>query len=208
MDSRHLLQMFSKTFKNLITSPHCQRQSPSNVIPRIIPKLAPTRQRRHFNSTSPLLQNNDSLNTTLSNILRESVPQTTQTPPKRSLPRQALRPLQRLPDLDLTISTGDGFNNMRDVIPPLPAGHNRPPELGPNVGRSVAFKAGDVTQGMNRLRRVLVENNVRTDARIQRFHERAGMKRKRLKRDRFRKRFKEGFKKMVGIVLDMKRQGL
>ena len=59
-----------------------------------------------------------------------------------------------------------------------------------------------------RLQRLVAENKVKSDAHRQKFHERKGLKKKRLRSERFRKRFKEGFKKMVGVVLDMRRQGL
>ena len=41
----------------------------------------------------------------------------------------------------------------------------------------------------------------------QRFHEREGLKRKRLRNERWRRRFKEGFQRAVGRVVGMKRQG-
>ena len=53
----------------------------------------------------------------------------------------------------------------------------------------------------------LNENRVRQTAREQRFHERKGIKRKRLRSERWRKRFKEGFKGMVAKVRRMRAQG-
>lgn len=41
----------------------------------------------------------------------------------------------------------------------------------------------------------------------QRFHERKGMKRKRLRMDRWRNRFKDGFKATASRVLELKKQG-
>lgn len=58
------------------------------------------------------------------------------------------------------------------------------------------------------LRRVCAENSISRDAVAQRFYERPGIKKKRLRRERFRRRFKESFKRMVNTVLEMKRQGI
>ena len=51
------------------------------------------------------------------------------------------------------------------------------------------------------------QNSVRKDFQRQRFHERDGLKRKRLRGERWRRRFKEDFKGTVGMVLRLKRQG-
>lgn len=79
--------------------------------------------------------------------------------------------------------------------------------MGPSAGRSVLVQ-GDVTVAFTRLKGLVTANRVRSDMNKQRFHERPGMKRKRLKRERHRRRFKEGFKRMVGVVLDMKNRGM
>ena len=70
------------------------------------------------------------------------------------------------------------------------------PERGVDVGR--AFKNLDITCALNR---------VRLDQSRQRFHERAGMKRKRLKSERWRKMFKESFRATVMRVKEMRRKG-
>ena len=57
------------------------------------------------------------------------------------------------------------------------------------------------------LKQKLVYEKVRPTARAQRFHERLGMRRKRLKSERWRKRFLEGFRHMVVKVKKMKAQG-
>lgn len=51
------------------------------------------------------------------------------------------------------------------------------------------------------------ENNVRGDQIRGRFHERNGMKRKRLRRERWRRRFGEGFRATVKLVAEMRRKG-
>ena len=53
----------------------------------------------------------------------------------------------------------------------------------------------------------LNENKVKQTERYQRFHERKGIKKKRLRSERWRRRFKEGFKGMVAKVKRMRAQG-
>ena len=48
---------------------------------------------------------------------------------------------------------------------------------------------------------------MRADSTRQRFHERGGLKRKRLRRERWRRRFMEGFKGTVGRVKGLRNQG-
>ncbi|KAF3930768.1 hypothetical protein ABW20_dc0101445 [Dactylellina cionopaga] len=92
-------------------------------------------------------------------------------------------------------------------IPPS-ATSKLPPRLGPTAGRSIAVRGGDVGGALMQLRRICSENSIARDAATQRFHERPGLKKKRLRRERFRRRFKYSFKKMVTTVLEMKRQGI
>ncbi|KAI9704815.1 MAG: hypothetical protein M1836_006595 [Candelina mexicana] len=93
--------------------------------------------------------------------------------------------------------------------PPMP-----PPasslRLGPSIGRSVAIDSSrgmDLGRGFKKLDMECARNNVRNDSIRQRFHERPGLKRKRMHRVRWRRRFKLGFKAVVQKVADMKRRG-
>ncbi|KAL9119237.1 MAG: hypothetical protein Q9187_004211 [Circinaria calcarea] len=96
--------------------------------------------------------------------------------------------------------------NSRIALPPL-----RPPvRLDAFVGRSEEVdpsKGLDLGRALRRMEVKLALNNVRLDFQRQRFHERAGLKRKRLKRFRWRRRFKEGFKAVVAKVQDMRKRG-
>lgn len=65
----------------------------------------------------------------------------------------------------------------------------------------------DVARAFRVLGARLAQNNVRKDFQRQRFHERPGLKRKRLKSERWRKRFKEAFQGTVQRVVGLKRQG-
>lgn len=79
--------------------------------------------------------------------------------------------------------------------------------MGPTAGRSVVVQSG-LPQAFLKLEHVLKDNQVKTMVRLAREHERPGLKRKRLKSQRYRKRFKEGFKRMVQVALKMKKLGM
>lgn len=83
-------------------------------------------------------------------------------------------------------------------------------ESSPSVGRTVELnpKRGvDLARALRKLRFECTSNNVVKDQLKQRYHERPGMKRKRLKRERWRVRFNQGFRAMVQKVLAMRRKG-
>lgn len=82
----------------------------------------------------------------------------------------------------------------------LNASTGRSVELDPNKGR-------DLVRGLSQLNSLIARNRVRADFQTQRFHERPGLKRKRLKSQRWRKRFKAGFKEVVGRVAALTKKG-
>lgn len=82
--------------------------------------------------------------------------------------------------------------------------------LSPSVGRSVEVDPArgiSLAAGLAKLEIVLSMNGVRREFNKQRFYERPGLKRKRLKSERWRRRFKEGFRAIVDKVETMRRQG-
>lgn len=86
----------------------------------------------------------------------------------------------------------------------------RPPvKLGPSTGRTVSVGASgiDLPRGLRMLEQACARNRIRRDQTQQRFHERPGMKRKRLGRERWRRKFLEGFKATVARVKTLKKQG-
>jgi ribosomal protein S21 len=93
----------------------------------------------------------------------------------------------------------------------MPVSHinapQKPPKMGPTAGRSVVVQT-DVAQAFMKLKSILSQNRVKQDFHLQRFHERPGLKRKRLRSERHRKRFKEGFRRMIAVVMDMKKKGM
>ena len=80
----------------------------------------------------------------------------------------------------------------------------------PSIGRTVEVnqdRGGDFGRALRTLEILCNINRVRQDRNKQRFHERPGLKRKRLKSERWRKMFKESFKATVGRVQEMRRKG-
>ncbi|KAL9138589.1 MAG: hypothetical protein Q9175_000192 [Cornicularia normoerica] len=80
----------------------------------------------------------------------------------------------------------------------------------PTVGRTIEVipeKGVDFGRALRNLHRLCSENRVATDLKSQRFHERPGLKKKRLKRERWRKRFMESFIATVRRVREMRRKG-
>ncbi|KFH42393.1 hypothetical protein ACRE_068680 [Hapsidospora chrysogenum ATCC 11550] len=84
------------------------------------------------------------------------------------------------------------------------------------TGRTVFVQDGSwTTQGQARnpehafrmLNQVVSESRIKSLVMRQRFHERPGLKRKRLKMQRWRRRFKDGFKATAERVLELKKQG-
>lgn len=85
-----------------------------------------------------------------------------------------------------------------------------PMRLDFTVGRMVKVNAArnmDVGRAFRALDGLVKRNRIKAEFMRQRFHERPGLKRKRIKRERWRKHFKEGFKGMIALVKKMKKQG-
>jgi small subunit ribosomal protein MRP21 len=104
------------------------------------------------------------------------------------------------------IVSGVQMGLARPTLPPLPP----PVRLDAYIGRSEEVdpsKGVDLSTALRRLGIKLAYNNVRGDFIRQRFHERPGLKRKRLKSERWRRRFKEGFQAVCKKVQKMRRQG-
>ena len=80
----------------------------------------------------------------------------------------------------------------------------------PAVGRTIEVipdKGVDFGRALRNLGIACAANKVRADQMRQRFHERPGVKRKRLKSERWRRMFKESFKATVERVREMRRKG-
>ena len=80
----------------------------------------------------------------------------------------------------------------------------------PSVGRAIEVvpdRGMDVGRALKSLHRLCLRNKVAADFRSQRFHERPGIKRKRLKSQRWRRAFKASFHATVMRVKEMRRKG-
>ena len=84
------------------------------------------------------------------------------------------------------------------------------PRLNPTYGRTVELDASrgrDIVRGIGMLGSLVARNKVKADFNRQRFHERGGLKRKRLASERWRARFKQGFRDITGRVTELTRKG-
>lgn len=92
------------------------------------------------------------------------------------------------------------------ATPPKPPRH--PMRLTASTGRTVGVSERmDITRSFRVLEISCAKNRVKQDFNYQRFHERPGMKRKRLHRQRYRQRFLAGFKAHVARVREVVSQG-
>lgn len=80
--------------------------------------------------------------------------------------------------------------------------------LSPATGRTVEIGGYvDIGRGFRMLEQSCARNKVRKDAQLQRFHERGGLKRKRLRKERWRRKFMEGFQATITRVNEIRMQG-
>lgn len=83
-------------------------------------------------------------------------------------------------------------------------------KLSPSLGKTIyvdAKRGIDVAKAFRAMEICVNRNGIKRDFNKQRFHERPGLKRKRLHSERWRRRFKLGFQATVKRVLVMKKQG-
>ncbi|KAI8960811.1 hypothetical protein F5Y11DRAFT_328509 [Daldinia sp. FL1419] len=108
------------------------------------------------------------------------------------------------PEIDF--ETGELNKNKFLEDRPVPT---RPPlRLVPRTGRTIhVTRNSDVARSFKLLSIHVSANRVRYDSFLQRFHERPGLKRKRLKSERWQKRFQKGFKACVKRVRELTKQG-
>ncbi|KAI0813634.1 hypothetical protein GGR55DRAFT_635275 [Xylaria sp. FL0064] len=107
-------------------------------------------------------------------------------------------------DLDLNDIRGNRQPSF-GAPPPPPRAHMR---LVPRTGRTVHVGANvDVARSFKLLAQQVGQNRVRREFYQQRFHERPGKKRKRLKSERWQARFKKGFKATISRVRELTAQG-
>ncbi|KAI8628184.1 hypothetical protein F5Y19DRAFT_144606 [Xylariaceae sp. FL1651] len=106
-------------------------------------------------------------------------------------------------DLELTDIKPKRFSGLEAPVAPRPN-----LRLVPRTGRTVHVKKNvDVARSFKLLAVQVAQNKLRKDFQSQRFHERPGMKRKRLKSERWQRRFRQGFKATVARVRELTAQG-
>lgn len=84
------------------------------------------------------------------------------------------------------------------------------PRLNPTYGRTVDLnpaRGRDLVRGISMLGSLMGRNKIKQEFMKQRFHERGGLKRKRLASERWRARFRKGFTKITGRVAELTRKG-
>lgn len=118
---------------------------------------------------------------------------------------------QRRTTLDLDAMTGlpSDLLNPKPVVPQEPENPVYP-RLNPAYGRTVELapeQGRDLVRGINMLGSLVARNRVVKDFYKQKYHERPGLKRKRLKSERWRARFKQGFKDVTARVSELTRKG-
>jgi small subunit ribosomal protein MRP21 len=84
------------------------------------------------------------------------------------------------------------------------------PRLNPTYGRTVELdttKGRDLVRGIGMLGSLVARNMVRHEMHKQKYHERNGLKRKRLNSERWRARFKKGFNDVTRRVSELTSKG-
>ncbi|EPE31270.1 hypothetical protein GLAREA_12573 [Glarea lozoyensis ATCC 20868] len=102
----------------------------------------------------------------------------------------------------------DMKNYARELLSAAPVVPRVKLRLNPSTGRAIAVtQQTDVAFAFKLLEIGVNKNKVKNDFNRQRFHERGGVKRKRLGRERWRRRFGDGFKAVVARVKHLRKQG-
>lgn len=84
------------------------------------------------------------------------------------------------------------------------------PRLNPTYGRTVELdpsRGRDLVRGIGMMASLMARNRIKHEVMKQRFHERNGLKRKRLNSERWRARFKVGFRDITSRVSELTRKG-
>lgn len=135
-------------------------------------------------------------------------PGTSSTPPTMSAATKELLRYTEVPD-GLGAGGGSGHERMprNPVTQPFPEDIKL--RLRPVIGRGVRVdrEKNDFAYALTILSTKISANRVAADFRAQKFHERPGLKRKRLKSQRWRANFKLGFRATCDRVAELAKQG-
>ncbi|KAK0123454.1 hypothetical protein ONS96_010438 [Cadophora gregata f. sp. sojae] len=152
-----------------------------------VPTLTPERER--------VMNNGSSASDLLATLVKSRSPST------MDINRmQDINPLRRS-----GLGTSQSISDSLGVYKPP----RKPLLLNASTGRSVTIGHSgiDVAKGFRLMENSCARNKVKRESMKQRFHERGGLKRKRLRRERWRTRFMEGFKATISRVKQLKHQG-
>lgn len=128
-------------------------------------------------------------------------------------PRQRKAPGLNFDDMVMPESLGNVVDKPRDAAAALAAqqeSFESYPRLNPTYGRTIDLdnsRGRDIVRGIGMLGSLVARNKVKADFNKQRFHERGGLKRKRLNSERWRARFKLGFRHVTARVTELTKKG-
>ncbi|CAI6337688.1 unnamed protein product [Periconia digitata] len=94
--------------------------------------------------------------------------------------------------------------------PVIPESEKIYPRLDPSYGRTIELDPSrnrDLVRGISMLGALVTRNRIRSDMTAQKYHERPGLKRKRLASQRWRNKFKQGFQTVTARVMELTRKG-
>jgi hypothetical protein len=124
--------------------------------------------------------------------------------------------IQRRKPLDLNemAMPDDSLSALFDAspvrAPEIPESEKIYPRLTPSYGRKVELdpsRGRDLVRGIGMLTTLCARNKVKADFNKQRYHERPGLKRKRLNSERWRAKFKIGFDQVTKRVAELTKKG-
>jgi small subunit ribosomal protein MRP21 len=124
--------------------------------------------------------------------------------------------MQRRKPLDLNemAMPDDSLSALFDAspvrAPEIPESEKVYPRLTPSYGRKVELdpsRGRDLVRGIGMLTTLCARNKVKSDFNKQRYHERPGLKRKRLNSERWRAKFKVGFDQVTKRVTELTKKG-
>ena len=196
--------------KQSFRSPPSQRPGDGvvqNQVQNLLNSTFPTPNPAKRNPTQPLAESSyDMIDTAFRNTRKHE-------PVKRY---QGLAEKMLYPPAQVQDDAGRPANLSRDAYRALESTKNtvkrakRTVRSRPTVGRTIEVEPHrgiDVGRALRNLDIACSVNRVKQDMFRQRFHERPGLKRKRLKSERWRKMFMQSFKATVMRVREMRRKG-
>ena len=198
-------------------SPLAQRRPSDNVLGNQVDKLideafnSPDRAKRTSTGSSGGSWDGEPSDVMMDTAFRNSLGHRTANKPYHEIAQKMQFPTQE------TASEGETSVSSRNIYRALQENTQRPTERAertvrsrPAVGRTIEVlpeKGVDVGRALRNLDILCAVNRVRNDSARQRYYERPGLKKKRLKRERWRKTFMQSFRATVMRVREMRRKG-